>query len=154
MKFLEKVLSKYIVSEINPEFEFVFCGIDLEDEEQKLKNIDAALKAGITSFEKQFEAFEGEKYNEKKHTILNQVFQSAQMAKQQMAMYGGGQSNEAVDNENGGEDEGVRNPFDEFDEKKQQEEEPQQTGKPAFMKAEENNPIMKSVMNYIETTLK
>lgn len=127
MIFLQKVLSKYIVSEINPDFEFVFTGIDLEDEETKIKNTDAALKAGITSFEKQFEAFEGEPYNPKKHTILNQVFQSAQ----QMKMYGGQQSNEAVDQETGEEDAGQANPFDQFEE------------------AIESNPIMAESMKYI-----
>jgi hypothetical protein len=131
MMFLQKVISKYIVSEINPEFEFVFTGIDLEDDEKKIKNIDAALKAGITSFEKQFEAFEGEKYNPKKHTILNSVFQQAQ----QMKMYGGQGSNEAVDEEMGGEDEGAQNPFNEFDESNEE---------------KDQNPIMRKSMEYIK----
>jgi len=131
MMFLQKVLSKYIVSEINPDFEFVFTGIDLEDEEAKIKNIDAALKAGITSFEKQFEAFEGEKYNEKKHTILNSVFQQAQMAKQ----YGGQQSNEAVDQETGEAGSGAPNPFDEFSE------------------GMESNPILRESMKYLREQL-
>jgi len=112
MMFLQKVISKYIVSEINEDFEFVFTGIDLEDDETKIKNVDAALKAGITSFEKQFEAFEGEKYDPKKHTILNSVFQQAQ----QMKMYGGQESNEAVDEQTGEPEEGQQNPFDEFEE--------------------------------------
>jgi len=128
LKFLEKVISKYIVSEINEEFEFVFTGIDLEDDEAKLDNIDKALKAGVTSFEKQFEAFEGEKYDPKKHTILNPVFQQAQ----QMKMYGGEQSNGAVDEMNpGSEDEGVQNPFDEY------------------AKAEQSNPIANEMQKYI-----
>jgi hypothetical protein len=132
LAFLQKVFTKYIVSEINPEFEFVFTGVDLEDDETKVKNINAALAAGITSFEKQFLAFEGEKYDPKKHTILNQVFQSAKQAQMQQDMYGGGQSNEAVDQENpDGEGEGAKNPFDEY------------------QKAENSNPIMDEMQKYI-----
>lgn len=128
LMFLQKVFTKYIVSEINPDFEFVFTGVDLDDEETKTKNIDAALKAGITSFEKQFEAFEGEPYDPKKHTILNSVFQQAQ----QMKMYGGEQSNEAVDEQTGEEDTGVNNPFDEY------------------AKSEKSNPIADEMQNYIK----
>jgi hypothetical protein len=131
MMFVQKFVTKYIVSEINPEFEFVFTGVDLEDEETKIKNVDAALKAGITSFEKQFEAFEGEKYDEKKHTILNQVFQSSKQAAEQMKMYGGQQSNEAVDEQTGEEGEGAQNPFDEFS------------------RGADSNPILKASLDYI-----
>lgn len=127
MMFLQKFISKYVVSEINPDFEFVFTGIDLEDEETKIKNIDSALKAGITSFEKQFEAYEGEKYDPKKHTILNSVFQQAQMNK----MYGGQESNDAVDEETGEEGGGAPNPFDEFAE------------------SEKSNPILAESMKYL-----
>ncbi len=130
--FLQKILTKYIVTEIDPGFEFVFTGIDLEDEESKLKNIDTALKAGITSFEKQFEAYEGEKYDPKKHTILNSVFQQAQ----QMKMYGGEESNEAVDEMTGEPDEGTSNSFEEFNQ------------------SEESNPIVKEMNKYIEKAFK
>jgi len=132
LMFLQKVISKYIVSEINPDFEFIFTGVDIEDEEERVKQIDLALKAGITSFEKQFEAFEGEKYDPKKHTILNQVFQSAKQAEQQMAMYGGQESNEAVNEMNpGSEGEGSQNPFDEY------------------AKSESQNPIVDEMQKYI-----
>ena len=145
MKFVEKVISKYIVSEINPDFEFCFTGIDLEDEETKVKNIDAALKAGITSFEKQFEAFEGEKYNPKKHTILNSVFQQAQQVK----MYGGQQSNEAVDEETGDPDAGVQNPFDEFSD-----EDTEKSEMSEFLKGTSSNPILEASMRYVREHLK
>ena len=134
MMFLQKVISKYIVSEINPQFEFVFTGIDLEDEEQKVKNIDAALKAGITSFEKQFEEYEGEKYDPKKHTILNSIFQQSKQMEQQQKMYGGQQSNEAVDQETGEPEEGAPNPFDEF------------------VESEKSNPILAESMKYLRQT--
>ena len=136
LAFTQKVISKYIVSEINPDFEFVFTGVDLEDDETKIKNIDTALKAGITSFEKQFKAYEGEDYDPKKHTILNSVFQQAEQRKSQEKMYGGGQSNDVVDQMTGEPDAGAKkpedvNPFDEFSE------------------AEQSNPIMAESMKYI-----
>jgi hypothetical protein len=129
LKFLEKVIDKYIVSEINPDYEFAWCGVDLDDEETKIKNIDMALKAGITSFEKQFEAYEGEKYDEKKHTILNPVFQQAQ----QMKMYGGLDSNQAVDQMTGEDETGGPNPFAQFE------------------RGAESNPILKASLDYIES---
>jgi hypothetical protein len=131
LMFLQKVISKYIVGEIDHDYEFVFTGIDLEDNEQKIKNIDAALKAGITPFEKEFEAYCGEKYDPKKHTILNQVFQSAQ----QIKMYGGQESNQAVDNMTGEPDEGVQNPFDEFS------------------RGKDSDPILNESLKYIENNL-
>lgn len=127
LRFLEKVISRYIVSEINPEYEFCWCGVDLEDEETKIKNVDSALRAGITSFEKQFEAYEGEKYDPKKHTILNPVFQQAQ----QMKMYGGMESNDAVDEMTGDSETGVKNPFEEFE------------------RSSDSNPIVKASLDYI-----
>jgi len=127
--FLQKFITRYIVSEIDAEFEFAFTGIDLEDEESKIKNIDAALKAGITSFEKQFESFEGVKYDPKKHTILNSVF----LQNLQMKMYGGQESNEAVNQMNpGSEEEGAANPFEEFSQ------------------SESSNPIIKESLAYLE----
>lgn len=132
LQFLQKIITRYIVSEIDPDFEFVFTGIDIEDDELKIKNIDAALRAGITSFEKQFEAFEGEKYDPKKHTILNSVFLQAQ----QMKQYGGQQSNEAIDQMTGESDEGVQNPFDQYS------------------KAEQSNPIVVEMRKYIDNTFK
>lgn len=133
LQFLQKTINKFIVSEINPDFEFIFTGIDLEDEETKIKNIGAALTAGITSFEKQFEAYEGEPYNEKKHTILNSVFQQAK----QMQMYGGMGANEQVDGMNpGSEEEGAQNPFDEY------------------TKGEESNPFVAESLKYIEKSFK
>lgn len=127
LRWLQKVYSRYIVEEINPNYEFVWCGIDLEDEEIKIKNIDAALRAGITSFEKQFKEFEGEDYDPKKHTILNSVFQQAQ----QMKMYGNPESNEAVDEMTGEPETGVQNPFDEFE------------------RSADSNPIVKASLDYI-----
>lgn len=133
LEFLQKVITRFIVSELNPDFEFVFTGISVEDEESKIKNIAAALSAGITSFEKQFQNYEGEKYNPNKHTILNPIFQQAQ----QMKMYGNPGANEEQDQQNpGSEDQGTQNPFDEF------------------ARGEDSNPILKASMDYLRKEFK
>lgn len=144
MAFLQKVMNKFIISEINPDFEWVFTGIDLEDEETKIKNVDAALKAGITSFEKQFEAYEGEKYDPKKHTILNPVFQQAQ----QMKMYGNPESNEAVDQQTGQEEEGAQNPFDQYGNEGEKSNPMEQ-----FARGEKSNPILSESLRYLRDQL-
>jgi hypothetical protein len=131
MMFMQKVISKYIVSEINADFEFVFTGIDLEDEKQKIENASKMLSGGMTSFEKQFELFEGEPYDPKKHTILNSAF----LQQQQMKMYGGQESNQAVDQMTGESGEGADNPFDQFG------------------KGYEDNPILKSSLEYLNREL-
>jgi hypothetical protein len=112
---------------INADFEFVFTGIDLEDEKQKIENASKMLSGGMTSFEKQFELFEGEPYDPKKHTILNSAF----LQQQQMKMYGGQESNQAVDQMTGEPDAGADNPFDQFG------------------KGYEDNPILRSSLEYL-----
>lgn len=131
--FLQKIINRFIVSEIDPDFEFIFTGIDTEDETTKIENINKALQAGITSFEKQFEAYEGEKYDPKKHTILNSVFQQAQQAK----LFGGVDSNNQVDSMYpDSSNEGISNPYDEY------------------QKSEKDNPIVCEMQKYIEKAFK
>lgn len=108
--FLQDIINKYIITEINPEYRFKFTGIDIENESEQVKLDDEKLKAGVVSFESMFEKYMGRKYNPKEDTILNQVFQQAQQAKQ----FGGQDMNDIVDEENGTQGEGVQNPYAEF----------------------------------------
>ena len=110
LMFLQDVINKYIVSELNPEYSFKFTGIDIEDEQSQIDLDDKKLKAGAVSFESIFEKYMGRKYNKDTDTILNQTFQQAQQAKN----FGGVGQNNLVDEENGTEGEGVQNPFEEF----------------------------------------
>jgi hypothetical protein len=111
LRFLEGIVNKYIVEELDENLEFTFTGIDTEDEAAQVDLDGKKMTAGMVSFESMFEKYEGEKYDEKKHTILNQVFQQAQQTKQ----FGGTESNQAVDEMTGEGDEGVSNPFAEFE---------------------------------------
>lgn len=108
--FLEKVITKFIVSELNADFEFHFTGVDNEDEVEAVDLVSKKLTAGIVSFESEFEKEMGRPYDPKKDTILNPAFLQAQ----QMKMYGGEASNGFVDQEMGGEEEGVQNPYEQY----------------------------------------
>lgn len=131
LKFIEKTVNKYIVSEIDDRFEFIFTGVDIEDREMQAKVARMELDAGIISFEYAFERRMGRPYDEEKDTILNPQF----VAMEQIKQYGGARMNTLVDEENFKDPgEGGDNPFTQY------------------AKGDEN-PIMKSTMDYINKTL-
>jgi len=125
--FLQKVFNKYIISELTEDYEFVFTGIDLEDESQYLENDVKKASAGFVSFEDMFEKYSYRKPNDK-DTILNPVY----LQNKQMSMYGGEGMNQMVDEDTGEPNEGVNNPFEEFD------------------KSEESNPIWDEAKNWLK----
>lgn len=129
--FLQKLITKYIVSEIDENFEFEFTGLSIEDEVSQVDLDDKKLKGGMASFEKMFEKYEGEKYDPKKHTILNAQFLQAQ----QMKQYGGQEMNDMVDQETGEPEAGVQNPFDEFE------------------KSSQSDPIVSAALRYMNENL-
>jgi hypothetical protein len=127
LRTLEKAINKWIVSELNPDFEFCFTGIDLEDEGEMLKNDAMKVDKGMVSMEDMFKKYSGREFDPKKDTILNNVYLQAQ----QMKQYGGEESNQAVNEMSGAEDQGVQNPFDEYE------------------KSVQSDPIMQQSMDYI-----
>jgi len=124
---LQKEINKYKVSELNPKFEFVWTGIDLEDEGQILENDVKKVQNGFMSLEDGFEKYSGRKFNKEKDTILNSVY----LQYKQMEAYGGEQANMEVDNETG--DEHFANPFSE---------------------SEDENPFVKGLLGYVDKNLK
>jgi len=131
LNFLQKYITKFIVSEINSDFEFVFTGVDLEDETAIIENDKKKMDMGAISLEDIFEKYSGRKITDN-DTILNNIaFQYKSQLK-----YGGQNENAIVDKENGGENIGVKNPFD------------------AFEKESETNPIVKSATEYINKNLR
>lgn len=143
--FLEKVITKWIVSEIDAEYEFVFTGLDTEDEAKSVELTGKKLASGMVSFESEFEKAMGRPYNAKKDTILNPVFQQAQAQK----MFGGQGSNGAVDEMTGEQGGGAPNPFDMFED-----EDPGQSVK-GIMKSlnKGSNPILDQAMKYIKENI-
>jgi len=117
--FLQKTMNKYIVSEVAEDLEFVFTGVDLEDETQYLDNDVKKINAGFVSHEDMFRKYSHRKLTDK-DTILNSVY----LQSKQMSMYGGEEMNDVVDEETGEPDEGVSNPFAEFDVGKSEESDP------------------------------
>ena len=132
LMMMQKKINKYIVSEMDDRFEFIWTGINLEDETQMLENDIKKVGAGFVSMEDMFQKYSERKFNDKKDTILNPVYWQAQQSK----MYGGEESNEAVDQMTGEPDVGTQNPFDEYE------------------KSLESDPISSAAITYINKMLK
>jgi len=132
LKFIQKLINKYIVSEIDDRFEFKFTGVEVEDEERQVELDIKKSQQGFVSHEDMFRKYSGRDFDPEKDTILNSVFQSAQQAK----MYGGQEMNEMVDEETGEPDEGVQNPFEQYE------------------KSAESDPIVAESMKYIDKLFK
>ena len=132
LKFIEKIINKFIVSELDDRFEFQFTGVDVEDRELQAKVAKMELDAGIVSFEYAFERRMGRPYQPGKDTILNPQF----VAMEQIKEFGGARMNTLVDEDNFKEvgDTDQTNVFDQF-------------GKA------EDNPIIKSTIEYIDKTI-
>lgn len=138
LKFLEKIINKYIISELDDRFEFIFTGVDNEDREQAAKVAKMELDAGIVSFEYAFERRMGRPYDPENDTILNPQF----VAMEQIKTFGGAKMNGIADETdaeamaNGEVPEGEeQNPFEQFG------------------KAVPDDPIIRASKEYINQTL-
>lgn len=109
--FLQDIINKFIVSELDEEMEFAFTGIEVEDEEKQVKLDADKLSAGMVSMQDMFRKYSGREFDENKDIILNQVYQT----QKQMSMYGGEGMNQVVDEQTGEPDAGVPNPFEEME---------------------------------------
>jgi len=133
--FLQKIFNKYLVSEIDPEMEFVFTGIDLEDQKSAIEIDKMKLDAGVVSWADMFEKYSQRKPGEDE-IILNPVY----LQYKQMQQYGG-DMNQEVDAQNpGSEGEGAQNPFDQYEEKNPFDQ---------FAENADENPITKAALDYI-----
>ena len=133
--FLENVITKYIVSELDEDFEFSFTGIEVEDEEAQVKLDAEKLEKGMVAMQDIFQKYSGRPFDPENDIIINQVYQTAKQAEQQQQMYGAsvpGESEEAgvpTDEESFSE-----NPFDKY-------------------KSFDDNPILAEAINYYKTNL-
>ena len=132
LKFGAKEINKYLVSEIDPNYEFYWTGIDLEDEGVILEQDVKKIGAGLISLEDGFEKYSGRKFDPEKDTILNQAW----IQHKQMSQFGGQESNEFADQEFGGEEEGAKNPFSDWE------------------KSMQSDPIMDQFGKYLNRTMK
>lgn len=110
--FLENIITKYIVSEIDEDYEFVFTGIEVEDEETQVNLDKIKLESGMVSMQDIFKKYSGREFDSENDIILNQVYQQAQASKQQQEMFGSSVPGE-MDEEGVPQDES-KNPFDKY----------------------------------------
>lgn len=118
--FLENIITKYIVSELDEDWEFAFTGIEVEDEEAQVKLDMDKLDKGMVAMQDIFQKYSGRPFDPEKDIIINQVYQTAKQTEQQQQMFGAsvpGQSQEeGVPGEEGEGDFGMEeeNPFDKY----------------------------------------
>lgn len=109
--FLQDIINKFLISELDEEMEFAFTGIEVEDEEKQVKLDSEKLSAGMVSMQDMFRKYSGREFDENKDIILNQVYQTQKQA----SMFGGEGMNQIVDDETGEPEAGVLNPFEEVE---------------------------------------
>lgn len=121
LKFIQRKINKYIVEQINPDYEFVFMGLNGMTIEKELE-MDIKKIGSFATVNEIREKWDMKKLDETGDIIENSVYfqaynqkKQAEMQKQQQEQMGGGFGNMGGEEENG-EDENW-NPFDEYEEK-------------------------------------
>jgi hypothetical protein len=129
--FFQNIINRYVISEIDDRFEFVFTGVDIKDESAQIEIDKKKLDAGVVSLEDMFRKYSGRELDPEKDTILNSIYQTAQSNK----MMGGEDMNGAVDEMNG---EGGNGDFDIAD---------------MLMQKSQGNPILGKALEFIDNQL-
>lgn len=89
--FLQGIITKYIVSELDENYEFAFTGIEVEDEEAQVKLDSEKLSSGMVSMQDIFKKYNGRDFDPEKDIILNQVYQGMKQVEEQNKMFGASQ---------------------------------------------------------------
>lgn len=89
--FLQGVITKYIVSELDENYEFAFTGMEVEDEEAQVKLDSEKLSSGMVAMQDIFKKYNGRDFDPEKDIILNQVYQGMKQAEEQNKMFGASQ---------------------------------------------------------------
>lgn len=85
--FMQNIINKYIVSEIDENYEFVFTGIENDNEEQQVDLDKKKTEAGFVSMEDMFRKYSKREFDPENDTILNSIYQTARATEQQQEMY-------------------------------------------------------------------
>lgn len=123
--FLQGIITKYIVSELDENYEFAFTGIEVEDEEAQVKLDSEKLSSGMVAMQDIFKKYNGRDFDPEKDIILNQVYQGMKQAEEQNKMFGASQPGQQPE----GVPEDEEDPFAQY-------------------KSFNNNPIMKPAVDY------
>lgn len=124
--FLQGIITKYIVSELDENYEFAFTGIEVEDEEAQVKLDSEKLSSGMISMQDIFKKYNGRDFDPEKDIILNQVYQGMKQAEEQNKMFGASQPGQQPEGVPEGDEE---DPFAQY-------------------KSFNENPIMKPAVDY------
>lgn len=123
--FLQGVITKYIVSELDENYEFAFTGIEVEDEEAQVKLDSEKLSSGMIAMQDIFKKYNGRDFDPEKDIILNQVYQGIKQSEEQNKMFGASQPGQQPE----GVPEDEEDPFAQY-------------------KSFNDNPIMKPAVDY------
>lgn len=123
--FLQGIITKYIVSELDENYEFAFTGIEVEDEEAQVKLDSEKLSSGMVTMQDIFKKYNGRDFDPEKDIILNQVYQGMKQAEEQNKMFGASQPGQQPE----GVPEDEEDPFAQY-------------------KSFNDNPIMKPAVDY------
>lgn len=125
LKLIQRMFTRYIVEPLDENYEFVFTGLEIDDQEVALDMDVKKIQNGFMSLEDGFKKYSGREFDPEKDTILNNTYVQIQQQK----MMGGDGMNQIVEDEMSGFDEG--NPFAES--------------------TMPDNPFEKSLTDYIES---
>lgn len=123
--FLQGIITKYIVSELDENYEFAFTGIEVEDEEAQVKLDSEKMSSGMVAMQDIFKKYNGRDFDPEKDIILNQVYQGMKQAEEQNKMFGASQPGQQPE----GVPEDEEDPFAQY-------------------KSFNDNPIMKPAVDY------
>lgn len=123
--FLQGIITKYIVSELDENYEFAFTGIEVEDEEAQVKLDSEKMSSGMVAMQDIFKKYNGRDFDPEKDIILNQVYQGMKQAEEQNKMFGASQPGQQPE----GVPENEEDPFAQY-------------------KSFNDNPIMKPAVDY------
>ena len=130
MRYWQTQFDKYFVKPLSGgKYEFVFTGLDPEDEEVVLERDIKLLSNGGISLQDFFMKYSEREIDLSKDVILNQIA----LQYKQMDMFGGEESNAAVDEMTGEED---SNPFSQFEDMEKS-----------------NDPFVKAFNTYLDSNL-
>ena len=139
LKFIQRQINKYIVEQINPDFEFVFMGLNgmtiSEELEMDIKKIGSFQT--VNEIREKYELKPLEYGDVPENSVLISAKNQAQMQQQQMGMMGGGEENYGIEEGSSPYDE-YENPYDEYEEDGNVDETEKSELKNIFLKAFDN----------------
>ena len=139
LKFIQRQINKYIVEQINPDFEFVFMGLNgmtiSEELEMDIKKIGSFQT--VNEIREKYELKPLEYGDIPENSVLISAKNQAQMQQQQMGMMGGGEENYGIE-EGSSPYDGYENPYDEYEEDENVDETEKSELKNIFLKAFDN----------------